>query len=674
MPWPLIALLIVGAGCGGGPDGTSVAPPTAPAPTPPPAPEPAPPPDPPIEITPVGRGISITSENQILMELMSEDLVPANPLDLAGRTLMFTPDGRGGYSREVRALDWEEEADDAERMLGPAEVELEHFRFPFAGREWDSFFYTRLGLISFGKPIPNDLNGWPQMFDLFVSRSVRWPDGRASPPARSHDRPLRPGSCTPKPSTSRSCTPMDGCPQLAPGSRRRSATACCSRQTVASPRWTAPFPRLDLVKTACPIVSSRQHRPIPNQEIFYTVVIFVYDPAYDRDVDRVRSSRVTPRLSARSPKEILGSTFDFRRSFCRTPMTFRRTVRRIRALNYGPQPRASSAWTSRGPVLRMGLRRSVRRRHRGRGSPEPSRPACSGSASPTLWTARVPAHLDLVETALVRDRRPRWRRPTNRLLVDVHDKRSHPSHPEPETSCSDVVAIDDWDFLAGVALQPDGSRTAWALAGSSGTPVAPPTAPTPTPPPAPEPAPPPDPPIEITPVGRGRLDHFGKPDPHGVDVEDLVPANPLDLAGRTLMFTPASVDRDVDDNRIGLLFDSRGEFFRVTHVCPRSHLPLVKESGNRSWRSTLWRTLDFVLRIISFPEATSAPREPTYRIRIPDLDLSTAQYEVFRTRCIRGSRGAPGQRRCRWDRPAVRFRRVLGSLHVCPRFRSVKES
>ena len=64
--WALAALLIVGAGCGGGPDGTPVAPPTAPTPTPPPAPEPAPPPDPPIEITPVGRGISVTSENQIL--------------------------------------------------------------------------------------------------------------------------------------------------------------------------------------------------------------------------------------------------------------------------------------------------------------------------------------------------------------------------------------------------------------------------------------------------------------------------------------------------------------------------------------------------------------------------------------------------------------------------------
>ena len=96
------------------------------------------------------------------MELMSEDLVPANPLDVAGRTLMFTPAG-GGYSRAVRPLDWEEESADAERMRGPAEVELEHFRFPFAGQEWDSFFYTRPGLISFGEPIPRD-HGWPKRF------------------------------------------------------------------------------------------------------------------------------------------------------------------------------------------------------------------------------------------------------------------------------------------------------------------------------------------------------------------------------------------------------------------------------------------------------------------------------------------------------------------------------
>ena len=146
----LAALLIASAGCGGGTDGTPAAPPTAPAPTPPPPPEPAPPPDPPIEITPVARGISVTSENQILLELMPEDLVPANPLDLAGRTVLFTPAG-GGYSREVRAVAWEE--DIGSPIDDNAEIELS-FPFEFSAQEWRSFFVSRYGLITFGEPYP----------------------------------------------------------------------------------------------------------------------------------------------------------------------------------------------------------------------------------------------------------------------------------------------------------------------------------------------------------------------------------------------------------------------------------------------------------------------------------------------------------------------------------------
>ena len=166
MPRVLAAVLLA-AGCGGGTEGTPAASSTVPTttPSPPPTAERSPPPDPPIEITPVGRGVSVTSENQILLELMPGDLVPANPLDLAGRTLLFTPTG-GGYSREVRPLDWQEEADDAERLRGPAEVELEHFRFPFAGREWDSFFFGGDGTpaaITFGKPIPTAYE-WPSRF------------------------------------------------------------------------------------------------------------------------------------------------------------------------------------------------------------------------------------------------------------------------------------------------------------------------------------------------------------------------------------------------------------------------------------------------------------------------------------------------------------------------------
>ena len=431
MPWPLIALLIVGAGCGGGPDGTPVAPPTAPTPTPPPAPEPAPPPDPPIEITPVGRGISVTSENQILLELMSEDVVSANPLDLAGRTLMFTPAG-GGYSREVRALDWEEEADDAERMLGPAEVELEHFRFPFAGREWDSFFYTRLGLISFGEPIPSDAD-WPkrfgtmpQMFDLFA---------------------------------------------IAP--------------TISA-----------LYKTYL-----RGNVHVSNLPDRMIVTFFVYDPAFV--------------VYGREPKE----SFDFQ--------IVLHSDGRI-ALNYGPQPQDPDEAFGDGIVgvfpgtVKTGLLGSI----------------------PDSVDGSVPAHLDLVETALYATAEP------DIVLVEFTTR--GPIRPIPNQEIFYMVAIDDWDFFAGVALQPDGSRTAgWDAA------------------------------------------------------------------------RPA-YDRDVDDNRIGLLFDS-GEF--------SGHSTSVRAfARSRNQVTGSWGPYGEHAAVISFPEAAdSAPADLSH----PDPRPSTAQYEVFRYPMIR---------------------------------------
>lgn len=168
----LAALLIATAGCGGGTDGTSAALPTAPAtaptpaPTPPPAPEPEPPPEPPIEITPVGSGISFTAENQIVLELMPEDIVPANPLDLAGRTLIFTPAG-SGYSREVRPLDRD---DDLGNPVDDNEEIEAWFRFEFAGRQWESFVVSRYGLVTFGEPYPFPRHG-PDRFGTMAENA-----------------------------------------------------------------------------------------------------------------------------------------------------------------------------------------------------------------------------------------------------------------------------------------------------------------------------------------------------------------------------------------------------------------------------------------------------------------------------------------------------------------------
>ena len=73
--------------------------------------------------------------------------------------------------------------------------------------------------------------------------------------------------------------------------------------------------------------------------------------------------------------------------------------------------------------------------------------------------ASVPAHLDLVETALYATAE------TDIVLVEFTTR--GPIRPIPNQEIVYIVEIDDWDFFAGVALQPDGSRTArWDAASS----------------------------------------------------------------------------------------------------------------------------------------------------------------------------------------------------------------
>ena len=88
------------------------------------------------------------------MELEPNDIVPANPFDLAGRTLVFTPDGRGLYSRAIGPLDWDPE-DRGERPRRPTEIDL-NFQFDFSGQKWTSFFLSKGGLITFGKEFPSE--------------------------------------------------------------------------------------------------------------------------------------------------------------------------------------------------------------------------------------------------------------------------------------------------------------------------------------------------------------------------------------------------------------------------------------------------------------------------------------------------------------------------------------
>ena len=96
-------------------------------------------------------GISTTVDDQILVAVSAEDGYAPHPFDLNGRTLVFTPDGRGGYSRSVRPLTWEE--DIGERIEEGTEITMEGFRFDFGGRSRDSFHVSRHGLLTFGAPL-----------------------------------------------------------------------------------------------------------------------------------------------------------------------------------------------------------------------------------------------------------------------------------------------------------------------------------------------------------------------------------------------------------------------------------------------------------------------------------------------------------------------------------------
>ena len=97
-----------------------------------------------------GEGVSTTADGRILLELRPEDITPANPFDLNRRTVVFTPDGAGGYARTVTALDWKEDWGDPVADGEP--VALKDFAFAFGGRGWESFHVSQRGVVTFGQP------------------------------------------------------------------------------------------------------------------------------------------------------------------------------------------------------------------------------------------------------------------------------------------------------------------------------------------------------------------------------------------------------------------------------------------------------------------------------------------------------------------------------------------
>ncbi len=98
-------------------------------------------------------GVSSTDEGQILIELRPTDARAPRLFDLNRRTIVFTPDGDGAWSRSVRALSWESPL--GERVGHAWPVVFGSFRFPFASREWDSVHISPAGFLTFGGPPPD---------------------------------------------------------------------------------------------------------------------------------------------------------------------------------------------------------------------------------------------------------------------------------------------------------------------------------------------------------------------------------------------------------------------------------------------------------------------------------------------------------------------------------------
>ena len=121
------------------------------------------------------KDLWVTADNQILVELALDEDTRPNLFDLNGRTLVFTPDGQGGYSRQVRALEWEEEiGEEAQNAVSSGTViQFESFGFPFAGQRWDSFYLGPPGVVTFGAPFtysyPHRSATMQEIADRFIS-------------------------------------------------------------------------------------------------------------------------------------------------------------------------------------------------------------------------------------------------------------------------------------------------------------------------------------------------------------------------------------------------------------------------------------------------------------------------------------------------------------------------
>jgi hypothetical protein len=107
-----------------------------------------------VRVGSASRTIRTTTDNRIILELAPNDLAGTSSFDLSGRTVVFRPDGQGGYTRSVRPVDWERNI--GARVRSGEQVSFRGFDFEFAGKMWSSFFVSRRGIVTFGRPLQYD--------------------------------------------------------------------------------------------------------------------------------------------------------------------------------------------------------------------------------------------------------------------------------------------------------------------------------------------------------------------------------------------------------------------------------------------------------------------------------------------------------------------------------------
>jgi len=93
---------------------------------------------------------TVSSLDQVIIELGPDDFVPGNLFDLEGKTLRFTPD-EIGYRTEVLPLQWDSDFGTVIDGFPSIPVTLNNFQFPFSGTNWSTLFVNYFGSISFGE-------------------------------------------------------------------------------------------------------------------------------------------------------------------------------------------------------------------------------------------------------------------------------------------------------------------------------------------------------------------------------------------------------------------------------------------------------------------------------------------------------------------------------------------